>query len=324
MNRELISVVIVNWNGKQWLKKCLDSLQKQSYKNIEVVFVDNGSTDGSVEFVTKNYKKIKVLSSKINLGFSGGNNLGIQAAKGKYIALLNSDTWIENNFFDTAIKNMNENNADVYGSAEFDYKGKDIHGRYTPTVDFLGHTVIFNSIRPGKLFYFSGAFMLFRKSLYTETGGLDNDFFMYCEEVDWFWRLHLYGKTIYKDDKNHFNHYGAGSQTGILSESRFRWRNQNALQILLKNYSSISLIFFLPIYVLQNIIEMLAFLLVLKPKISLTYIEGWLFNIKIIKKTLKKRRLIQKNRIVSDSAIIGKMYFGLGKIKHIINYFSKK
>ena len=102
MKSGYISVIIVNWNGKKWLKKCLDSILIQSYEKIEIVFVDNGSTDGSVEFVTKYYKNVIVVSSKKNLGFASGNNLGIKKANGEYIALLNSDTWLEKDFFKIA------------------------------------------------------------------------------------------------------------------------------------------------------------------------------------------------------------------------------
>ena len=99
---DLISIIIVNYNGKKWLQKCLDSLLCQTYNNFEIIFVDNGSSDDSVEFVNNNYKdeRIKIIKSDKNLGFAGGNNLGIDNSKGEYILLLNNDTWVEFDFLE--------------------------------------------------------------------------------------------------------------------------------------------------------------------------------------------------------------------------------
>jgi hypothetical protein len=87
-----VSVIIVNYNGKKWLKKCFDSLIHQTYKEFEIIFVDNNSSDDSIEFLEKNYQdsRIRVIESGANLGFSGGNNLGIKESRGEYILLLNN------------------------------------------------------------------------------------------------------------------------------------------------------------------------------------------------------------------------------------------
>src|SRR4030065_2470068 len=105
MSYPLASVIIVNWNGKDFLTTCLDSLKLQSYSNFEVIVVDNGSNDGSVEFLRQYYLPfVKVIENKENLGFSGGNNAGIHAAKGKYILLLNNDTEADNRWIEELIK----------------------------------------------------------------------------------------------------------------------------------------------------------------------------------------------------------------------------
>ena len=96
--KDLVSVIIVNWNGRKWLEKCLDSLRVQTYKNFEVIFVDNASTDDSVDFVEKNYPEVVILKSDRNLGFAGGNNLGIDNSKGEFILFLNNDTWVKEDF----------------------------------------------------------------------------------------------------------------------------------------------------------------------------------------------------------------------------------
>ena len=92
MTHPLVSVVIVNWNGKHLLGECLDSLLAQSVDGVEIILVDNGSQDDSVEYVRENYRRVRVVCLPNNIGFAGGNNAGIRIATGKYIALLNNDT----------------------------------------------------------------------------------------------------------------------------------------------------------------------------------------------------------------------------------------
>ncbi len=87
----LVSIVVLNWNGKHFLKDCLETLLKQDYPNFEIIVSDNGSTDSSVEFVGRNFPSVRIVENKANLGFSGGNNAGIKAAKGEYVLLLNND-----------------------------------------------------------------------------------------------------------------------------------------------------------------------------------------------------------------------------------------
>ena len=104
-----VSVIIVNYNGKKWLKPCLDSLSKQIYKNFEIIVVDNNSNDGSVAYLNKNHPKVITFQSKKNVGFSEGNNNGYKLAKGQYIILLNNDTIVEDNFIKNLLEAYEEN-----------------------------------------------------------------------------------------------------------------------------------------------------------------------------------------------------------------------
>ena len=104
----LVTIIIVNWNSRENLEDCLNSLFKISYKNYEVIVVDNGSTDDSVEFVEKNFPKVIIVKSKVNLGFAGGNNLGFRKSQGRYILLLNNDTIVTSDFLSKLVKFMEE------------------------------------------------------------------------------------------------------------------------------------------------------------------------------------------------------------------------
>ena len=100
-NAPLVCLIVVNWNGRHFLTKCLSSLRQQNYSPYEIILVDNGSTDGSVDFVIQNFPQVRLVQLSENLGFAGGNTKGLEVSKGEYIGLLNNDThadekWLEN------------------------------------------------------------------------------------------------------------------------------------------------------------------------------------------------------------------------------------
>ena len=99
-----VSVIIVNYNGKTLLEKCLESLVKVNYENFEIILVDNNSTDGTVEFVTKTYPSIIIIKLDSNRGFAEPNNIGAKIASGKYLLFLNNDTIVTPNFISEMVK----------------------------------------------------------------------------------------------------------------------------------------------------------------------------------------------------------------------------
>lgn len=322
--REFVSVVIVNWNGKEWLKKCLDSLLNQTYKELEIILIDNASSDDSVQYVKKNYNNITLIQSKKNLGLTNGINLGIEKCKGKYILLVNNDVWMENDFIQKIYEFYKKNNYSVIAPEEKRYdKSQDF--LCNTTIDITGSPAYFipTYSKPDKIFYLSVCFFCSKRE-YLDSGGLDKDFFMYNEDVDWFWRLSLFGKKFTYVKDVFIYHAGAGSTGSGIKYNTFLWRNQNSLQMLIKNYSISMLFITLPIYLLQNIFEILFFILILKPKIAFSYIQGLVFNIRNLRRTIRKRRWIQSRRIVGEFEIIKKMYVGFGKLLFLKNYLKRK
>jgi len=320
----MISIIIVNWNGRKWLNKCLGSLSEQTYKKFELIVVDNGSTDDSVSFIENNFPKTIIIKNKNNTGFAYGNNVGIKKAKGELMLLINNDAWIEKDFLENLLSYYKKNKYDVVSPREAKYTGEK-QETYSTKIDFLGHPVYLlgDKHKKDKPFYLPGVCLLFSKKLYEQTGGLDNNFFMYCEEVDWFWRLSLLNKKFCFVNNVFINHAGLGSTNAGIDYNRFLWRNQNTLQMLLKNYKWYTLFWIIPIYILQNIIEIIFFLIILKPKISFSYIQGWWFNILNFDKITARRTWVQKNRKLGDLEIIGKMYLGFGKFKHLVNFLNQ-
>ena len=123
----LISVVIPNWNGKKFLPECIDSLRRQTFQNFETILVDNGSTDGSAEFAEESYGGfVQIIRNERNLGFTGGNNVGIRSSRGEYIVLLNNDTSVEPTYLEELVKAIGSNlQIGMWASKVFSYQHRD-------------------------------------------------------------------------------------------------------------------------------------------------------------------------------------------------------
>ncbi len=215
-----ISVIIVNYNVEHFLEQCLNSVFN-AFKNCsgEVFVVDNNSFDGSVEMVKTKFPDVIVIDNKVNLGFSKANNQAMRLAKGKYVLLLNPDTVVEEDTFRQVIDFMNENpDAGGLGVRMIDGKGRFLpeskRGIPTPAVAFYKifglsslfpkskkfgryHLGYLSETEVHEIEILSGAFMLMRKETLDKVGLLDEDFFMYGEDIDLSYRIILGGYKNY-------------------------------------------------------------------------------------------------------------------------------
>jgi len=323
MSSPSLSIIIVNWNGRRWLERCLRSLESQTWRDFEVVLVDNASSDDSVEFVRREFPRTVVVVNSVNLGFAGGNNLGVSRARGELLLLLNSDTWLEPDLLARLTERYRQAKADVLGVGHMPYNGGRIFNSVR-TLDPLGYPVDLeaNEANRGRRFYLNGTCLLFSRELYRETGGLDPNFFMYFEETDWFWRLHLLKKTFACAEDLAVHHAIAGSTGRGLKYRIFLWRNQNNPQMLLKNYSAASLFWVMPSYLAINLVEMACFLTILRPDLTWSYVQGWWFNLIHLRRTLRQRQWVQSRRLVPDREIFKKMYPGSAKLRHLRSFIS--
>ncbi|MFH0896414.1 MAG: glycosyltransferase [Bacteroidota bacterium] len=225
-----LSIIIVNYNVKHFLEQCLISV-REACKNIpsEVFVVDNNSVDGSAELVKSKFPEVIFIRNEQNLGFAKANNLAIHKASGEYMLLLNPDTIVESDTFSKVITFMDSHaDAGGLGVRMLDGKGKFLpeskRGLPTPSVAFykiFGLSKLFpRSKRFGKyhLTYLdpsqthvvdvlSGAFMLLRKSVVDVTGPLDEDFFMYGEDIDLSYRITKAGFKNYYFPETRIIHY---------------------------------------------------------------------------------------------------------------------
>jgi len=325
MNK-LISIIIVSWNGKKWLKKCFDSLSKQTYKNFEIIFVDNGSIDDSIKFVKKNYPKTTIIQSKINLGFAGGNNLGFKHAKGEYVLLLNNDISATKDY----LKNLVEAFEKIpkLGSVQSkmilmnEPDKLDVCGTYWTDSSFLYHYGVgknqsekkYNRVMP--FFSNKGASMMVKRGVIDKVGFLDNDFWSYYEETDLCNRIWLSGYECWYYPKA-IIHHAVGGTAITFSNSFIQFHNfKNKLMSFLKNFELTTLVKILPIYFIFNFLLSIFWIFQGKMRHFLALYQAIWWNLNHFNKTLKKRSEIQLLRKKADLE-----YFKIVKKNPKLNYF---
>jgi GT2 family glycosyltransferase len=207
-SQPLFSVIIPNWNGKHFLAECIDSLREQTFRDFETILVDNGSTDGSAEFADKRYGDfIRIIRNEKNIGFTGGNNVGIRAARGEYVVLLNNDTWAE----PTWLEELNQVTRmdppiGMWASRVRSYYKRD-------QIEAVGELVYWDGLsrsrgqfeqergqyeRIEEIFFPPGCGGMYRKAVFEEIGLFDEDFFAYADDAEIGIRARLAGwKCLY-------------------------------------------------------------------------------------------------------------------------------
>ncbi|MHA2609646.1 MAG: glycosyltransferase family 2 protein, partial [bacterium JZ-2024 1] len=195
----LISFIVVNHNARSILGKCLSALLHQTVTDYEILVVDNASSDGSADWIAQNYPQVRLITSKVNLGYAGGINLALTHAQGKYIFVLNPDIapppeWAQKLY--QAMASQTEISCFSCSIANVDLITGEIHKeRKGGTVNLLGTTIPECFSDPEMTFYPSGAAFCFPAS---EKISLNTDFFLYYEDVFLGWLLRLQGKKIKK------------------------------------------------------------------------------------------------------------------------------
>ena len=315
---EKVSVIIVNWNGEEHLKKCIPTLEKIDYPNFEIIFVDNASKDQSIDLIKDFAKrmrqknvKIHTVVNKKNLGFAGGNNVALSSVTGKYVLLLNNDTTVTKNFIKELVTAIEKNpNVDCVQSKilSMDYPEKlDSVGAYLTNTGFLYHYGYFQKNKLSydstrELYTAKGACMMVKKEVIDKIGLFDPDFFAYFEESDFCHRIWLSGGKVVYAPKSVIYHKVGGTSNSMNNAFIQFHSFKNRINSYLKNLGTFALIKILPIHLL--LCELAAISFIPKGRIDLFFaINSAIFwNVKTLRKTLKKRNKIQnKLRTVPDA-----------------------
>ena len=312
----LTSIIVLNYNGKKIIDYCLHTVFLTDYDNFEVIFVDNGSTDGSVKYVTNKYGKeprLRIIALDKNYGFSGGNNAGILASKGRYVVLLNNDVQVSRGWLKKLVNAMERDTSIGAAQPKILLEDKihiDAAGCF---IDYLGRVYqrgVFERDRGqykkmDEIFYARGAAIILRRSVLNEVGVLDPDYFIYYEETDLCWRIWLRGyKVVYIPTSVVYHKGGATMGKKRNPEAIFIAR-RNHLMTLIKNYSLRNLLRFLPAILFRMALFSVKLALGGEFPYASAYIRAMLWILMKLKYIWKKRMWVQyKVRKVSDEQVM--------------------
>ncbi|MEM2928921.1 MAG: glycosyltransferase family 2 protein [Nitrososphaerota archaeon] len=314
-----VSIIVLNYNGKNFLDECLTSIFNTKYENFEIILVDNGSIDGSVEYVKEKFgkeEKLKILALNQNMGFAQGNNEGFKIAKGEYVVFLNNDVRVKENWLKELIKIMEENSN--IGAAQpkillddgihIDAAGCfiDYMGRVYQRGVFEEDKGQYNSI--DEIFYAKGAAIIIRRKVLEEVDIFDPSYFIYYDETDLCWRIWLKGyKVVYIPSSIIYHKGGATMGKKRSPEAMFHAR-KNHIATLIKNYEMKNLVKYLTPLIIRMLMYSIKLFLKRNLSIGKSYIKAIFWNIVHLKEISKKRAYVQNYiRKISDKEVMSKM-----------------
>jgi len=276
----LVSIVTVNFNGSEDTLELIESLTKISYPNIEIIVVDNHSENDNPYLIKERYPSVVLYLSNINMGFAGGNNLGIMRARGEYVLLLNNDTIVDKGFLEPLVAKMQSDQkiGCVSSKLRFYYDRQVIQfAGYTPfDPRSMRSFAIGNHERDMGQYnqdretpYAHGASMMVSMKVIREIGIMSYIFFLYYEEADWSYRIKKAGYTIWYVH-NSLVYHKESISVGKLSASKVYYQNRNRLVFMRRHVEGkdfyLGVLYQLTIAVPKNALKFLV-----KGKISYFY-----------------------------------------------------
>lgn len=304
-----VSIIIPHWNGREHLDVCLTSLRNQTFTDFEVILVDNASTDGSQEFVRRQFPEVQLIELAENRGFTGACNVGYAAALGDYIILLNNDTETDPGWLAALVDGFERYPAAGSLASKMLLFDKRDHfhtaGDYYRVDGRPGNRGVWQQDcgqydREEQVFSACGGAAAYRRIVIEETGFLDDDFFFSGEDVDLGWRIHLAGKEVWYIPSAVVYHKlkaTGGSVTGSYYDGR------NFLYIIWKNYpGSLLRRYWTAVFRAQLHIAWEA-LKAWRGAAARARLRGQLAGLLGLLKMLPRRRRIQANRRVPDETL---------------------
>jgi GT2 family glycosyltransferase len=303
-----VEIVIPSWNGRELLAAALPTLARQTFQDFLIRVVDNGSSDGTVEYLNAEWPAVEVLAFDTNRGFAPAVNAGLRAATADYVALLNNDMELEPDWLERLVSALD---ADpVAGAAT----PKQLSARDRTRIDGAGDVLSWTSApsrrgfgeldtgqydTPERVFSACGGAALYRRAALEAVGLLDESFFAYLEDVDWGFRAQLQGWTTVYVPRSIAYHHGGATTNRTPGRERYLVA-RNHIAFVLKNYPTAWLVRFAP-----HIAAQLAFMLLsgVRGRQGRLVLRGWRDAVRRAPATLRDRRSIQARRSVALPAL---------------------
>ena len=242
-----VSIIILNWNHPRITAKCLDSLRKITYKDYEVILIDNGSKDESVLFLSQNYPEVILIQNNENEGFARGCNIGMRRATGEYFLLLNNDTEVTPGFLNTLVDALESDPHIAAVSPRILSYGAPVKVQYAGFPDtnrFTGRAkvkyIVDGPAITEETASTHGAAMLISRKATEDIGLFCEDFFVYYEEVDWCYRARKRGYKLLCVNSCAISHIGSSTAGGL----KVRLMTRNRILFMRRNFDFFSVLLF--------------------------------------------------------------------------------
>jgi GT2 family glycosyltransferase len=308
-----VSIVIATMRGGPDLEACLQSIDAQAYRALEVIVIDNGSIDTDLARIPGRFARARVLRNEENLGFVGANNQGIAASTGELVLLLNDDTVLEPGAIGKLVHSLVERPSWAAAQAKLvrmdDPNLLDTAGSFLTATGFLVHR---GSGEPqegfdaaDEIFAAKGAALLIRSAALRQVGAFDPDFFAYFEETDLCWRLWLAGWQVGFAPDARVRHKLGATAGGLPSELVQFHSFKNRICTLAKNLGPLRLAWMLP-YHIALCLGLAAWYVVRgQPRLGGAILRALAWNVRELSGTVRKRRHVQSLRRVGDRELMG-------------------
>ncbi len=311
INHSLVSVIIVNYNGRHLLQECFESILNQSYHDIEIIVVDNASVDGSVAYIGALFPNVKIVELSENKGFAGGNIEGFKYAHGDYAMLVNNDVVLDKDCINNLLVAMEQHpdvgigaskmliyNMDIIDSAGDGFstslkaykRGEGLQSNYYNNEEY-----IFGAC--------AGA-AIYRRQMIEEIGFFDDDFFLIHEDTDLNLRAQLMGwKALYVPSS--IAHHKVRSTIGEMSDVAVYYSLRNSELVRIKNIPTWIFLKCLLGYISSSILDFIYFAIKHR-KISL-YLKAKRDVLKLLPDMLKKRKQLMGKKKVDNNYLFSLM-----------------
>jgi GT2 family glycosyltransferase len=325
-DKPTVSLIVLNYNGRQHLYECFKSIFRQSKIPDEVILFDNDSIDGSIEYVKKNFPKVKIVSERgYNTGTAKGSNIAFASTKGDYVIFQSNDIRLDRYCVEELLNSIDKNKKiGICTSVNLHYlpdnKGKYFIDNAGGWMDMFGFGIANFANQPyksipknGEVFFSYGSSFIIKRKLFKKLDGFEEKFFNLHEDIDLSWRVRLLDYKIIYNKKSIVYHKGSATLRTLYKQSIKRfWSEKNIMRSLIKNSTILHLFLILPLYLGILFGEMFYFLYRRKFSLFGSDLKALIWNIYYLPDTLKKRFEIQS--IKRNKKLMGMMTRGSYKL----------
>ena len=305
----LVSVIVLNYNAGELLLNCIESIKKSAYKNLEIIVVDNISTDKSQKICKEKYPDIKLIQNDENFGYCEGNNIGIREAEGDYIIILNPDTIVESNWIEELISAYNKFGEGLYQPKHLSLNEKTVYMSAGNMLNIFGFGYArekgnkdenqFNEIE--EIGYASGTCLFTSSAVLKKVGLFDPFIFLYHDDLDLGWRASQLGIKSYYVPTSLIYH--AESYSLKWNAEKFYWLERNRKYCILTHYSKQT---YSKIFPTLLAVDFFVWMFYLTKGFLWSKIRAELDIIKNRKAIKTKYEELESKKIVSDKELITK------------------